>query len=119
MKTVWVSSFPITVQGSGWRADLHFFFLPGAAKSSDPSAEHSSLLGAEKSNSPGAQGVIKVLLHAFLASPKKKQQSLVKVRQSTSSAPGEDRERLLIFAHCKIHLNIGTLALSLSVQIVF
>lgn len=54
----------------------------------DLSSELFFLLGAEKSNSPGAQGVIKVLLHAFLASPKRKSKAPWKVRQNICSASG-------------------------------
>lgn len=50
-----------------------FFFYP-LVKYSAFSSELSFLLGAEKSNSPGAQGAIKVLLHAFLPSPRRKKE---------------------------------------------
>lgn len=78
------------MQGSGiacWWALVLFFFTHGKLfhltiqRSSQPSFP----LGAEKSNSPGAQGVIKVFLHAFLASPK----SLVKSKTEHLKCFGE------------------------------
>lgn len=76
-KMPWITgSYIPQCRDLGSPADQHFF------ESSDMVVQSSELpflfLGAEKSNSPGAQGVIKVLLRAFLASPKIKSKSLVK-----------------------------------------
>lgn len=74
--------------GLGLPADQHFLFFKHSKVpmlTVDLSSDFCILLGAEKSNSPGAQGVIKVLLHAFLAPSKrrKKKQSHVGKKKNT------------------------------------